>query len=1406
MSSPNALNGGLPEFRPVAIEQDDRPPSRASSVSSTTSHDRGRSRFVNGRVRRDSIASESSLFGEMAHDRPYDGPSPDAIPSAMSSFPHRVRSRSRSTSTARSFRFFNTDEVEHAHLVDQQQQQQQQMHAYDDDAHLNDEGNYVDLHPLEPNDELHSLHSVVSNGTHRRRYSVGHLSTHNKHLVDSTHRPLLDAYEHHYDDFDGSFRTPDVFEQTLYVKNDDMILAMAGYRLNKLRYVVYIILSVLTGGIAYLVLRWLPRWRIAFKGKRAPLSSCDFVVLENQYAQLSEHGVIKTNFNAPLSNLFTTHRKLDGGDDTEVSEYDPIVKTMQYFDYRYMRLILNPIDGKFELNNDWRDASWVNMADIKGGLSNQAVEERQTIFGENSINILEKSITEQVVDEILHPFYIFQIFSMILWSLDEYYFYATCIFIISTYGIFTSVRETRSNLRRLKELSKVESHVRVLRDGFWVTLSSTELVPGDVYEISDPSLNSFPGDCLLLLGDAIVNESMLTGESIPVSKYSASQEALYLLQEQDWDRIDSHELSKSFLYAGTKIVRVRKPGDYDGNAESSSSGIRTERSNDDVAVAMVIRTGFNTTKGSLTRSMLFPKPSKFKFYQDSFRYIGFMSAMATVGFVFYTVQFIRLGLAPSLIAFRALDLITIVVPPALPATLKIGTNVALGRLKKKSIYCISPNHVNVGGKLDIFCFDKTGTLTEEGLDVLGVHVADSNHARFSELLQSPEAIVNESIRTEDIEIRKAMLFSMATCHSLRNHEHDLIGDPLDKQMFNFTRWGYEEEDQYYRPHGSAEFSSGIVLSNEVSKLAPAVAHPPASLARLILLLENDSVLNIDAVDLGIVRMFEFVSSLRRSSVVVKRASDPSMVAYVKGAPEAIQLICKPGSYPENYEQLLHEYTHKGYRVIALASKILSRYSWFKAQRLTREEVETDLDFIGFVIFENKVKERTPSVLKELAVAKIKTVMCTGDNALTAVSVARECGLLNLDVPVFSGYVSSENDCLPDWVCVDDENLRLDNRTLTPLITDQLVRKYSPEAIREYSLVVIGDVFKRIVEQGSEELLEKMLTKSKVYARMSPDEKSELVSRLQDIDYSVGFCGDGANDCSALKAADVGISLSEAEASVAAPFTSRVFDISCVPVVIKEGRAALVTSFSCFKYMSLYSAIQFVTVGILYNSGTNLGDFQFLLIDMFLILPIAVFMAESGPYKLLCPKRPTANLVSQKILVKLVGQIFISIFFQISIYILVRHQPWYMPPVAGADDSHVQSSENTALFLASCYQYILIAIVLSIGPPYREALYKNYYFVITIAVTVCMISFVLFEPPQWLFNLLVLTRLSYGFKCVIIFNSVAYFISAWAGEKYVFVLLSEFIKSTRRTLNGGRKKQRKKFKILLEAQEREFSLF
>ena len=133
----------------------------------------------------------------------------------------------------------------------------------------------------------------------------------------------------------------------------------------------------------------------------------------------------------------------------------------------------------------------------------------------------------------------------------------------------------------------------------------------------------------------------------------------------------------------------------------------------------------------------------------------------------------------------------------------------------------------------------------------------------------------------------------------------------------------------------------------------------------------------------------------------------------------------------------------------------------------------------------------------------------------------------------------------------------------------------------------------------------IIQRGTVFARMGPDQKAQLIDELKKIDYQVVMCGDGANDCGALRTANVGVSLSDSEASVAAPFTASCGDISCIPELIREGRAALVTSFGIFKYMAMYSLIQFISVLILYTFGTNLGDKQFLWIDLAITTTVSI---------------------------------------------------------------------------------------------------------------------------------------------------------------------------------------------------------
>ena len=119
------------------------------------------------------------------------------------------------------------------------------------------------------------------------------------------------------------------------------------------------------------------------------------------------------------------------------------------------------------------------------------------------------------------------------------------------------------------------------------------------------------------------------GESVPVSKTPLTDDALKYL-DLSTPSIHPH-VAKHFLFSGTKVIRARRPQNVDDDEA--------------VALAVVMRTGFLTTKGALVRSMLFPKPSGFKFYRDSFRYIAVMAIVALLGFVASFINFVRLGVS-----------------------------------------------------------------------------------------------------------------------------------------------------------------------------------------------------------------------------------------------------------------------------------------------------------------------------------------------------------------------------------------------------------------------------------------------------------------------------------------------------------------------------------------------------------------------------------------------------------------------------------------------------------------------------------------------------------------------------------------------------------------------------------------
>lgn len=1084
-------------------------------------------------------------------------------------------------------------------------------------------------------------------------------------------------------------------------------LTLHGYQLSSWKAFSYYLISVITLGCPLLFSYWKPEWGVYWKRRKCPLSHADTLIIKDADGQLIvvplENEEVDTNFDpqyavtSHFANVAADGLQNGATDSTHLTE--PVKKFMRYFVYQHIRYLWMPYKKTFVCLRGYDNNTCISslLTDFRG-FSLEEQMQRQQLYGRNVISVEVKSYVNLLVTEILNPFYIFQIASIVLWSFDNYILYASCIFFVSCLSVAVSLFETRKQSQSLHDMIEASntSEVNVLRMTSEKTTveaqtSTVDLVPGDVVVIP-PNGCIMACDAVLISGNAIVNESMLTGESVPVTKTPVTAS-----EEKEIYCAEKHK--RHTLFCGTEVIQTR----YYGTAQEA-----------------VIKT-----------------------------------------------------------IVRTLDIVTIVVPPALPAAMTVGTYYAQSRLRKKGIFCISPPRINVSGKLKLVCFDKTGTLTEDGLEVWGVLEVERGK------LGAPVMDVSSIRHTSHL------IAGMASCHSLTYLHGNLTGDPLDVRMFEATKWTMEEAS---------------LGSSNYDQVAPAVVRPcikesyidPPDIANVV-----ETAMQVPY-EIGIVRQFPFSSNSQRMSVIVRVLGQQYMDLYVKGAPEVIQTLCSPETLPEDLGSILTQYTVQGFRVIALAHRTLdTKLSWHAAQRIPRDQVEKELTFIGLLILQNMLKPETTPVIHQLKAANIRSVMVTGDNILTAISVARDCGMVDVADSVLMAKVTSpasgqaptltfEPADTPDILVQHAD--RTDNGDIAVQLDSHKAR---------YHLAVTGKAW-GLICQYFPDLVPRIVAKGTVFARMSPDQKAQLVEELQAIDYIVGMCGDGANDCGALKAAHVGISLSEAEASVAAPFTSHTNNIECVPRVVCEGRCALTTNFSVFKYMALYSIIQFVSVLILYTAYSNLTDPEFLYIDLFIVTVVAVFMGYTGATNKLVPEKPLGNLLGAVNLFSVVSQILLVVLAQVAAYYYLQQQPWFVPnkPTPSEESDNTKSWETAAIFYTSSFQYLTLCFVFSPGYPFRKPIYTNVWLTISLLSLTVTSLLMLMCPWPWLMNFMQIKSdpddLLIAFRVTLLLIVCTHFVLSLSVE--YFLASSRFLKKFFQWITCKRAPKNKYKHVLQEMEE------
>jgi len=271
------------------------------------------------------------------------------------------------------------------------------------------------------------------------------------------------------------------------------------------------------------------------------------------------------------------------------------------------------------------------------------------------------------------------------------------------------------------------------------------------------------------------------------------------------------------------------------------------------------------------------------------------------------------------------------------------------------------------------------------------------------------------------------------------------------------------------------------------------------------------------------------------------------------------------------------------------------------------------------------------------------------------------------------------------------------------------------------LAVTAEAFDRIRSHSSPELFIKHVS---IFARMKPDQKEACVLLMQNGDQIVGMCGDGANDCSALSVAHCGVALSEAEASLVAPFAAK--DLSCMSVanVVREGRACLANSFSAFKYTLYYGLVQTLQMILAFSWNADFSQAMYVFEDFMVYVPLSFFVVKSNAAKKIKGVPPTSRVFGPATLGSLFGQLAITMITMLIAVTSLQKQEWYFPDqdpsiTVSRASANIPRSEVTTVFFVGMWMYITAGVSFTFGGQWRNPFYKNYGL-----MACCVISYIL----------------------------------------------------------------------------------
>ena len=305
------------------------------------------------------------------------------------------------------------------------------------------------------------------------------------------------------------------------------------------------------------------------------------------------------------------------------------------------------------------------------GLTSDEARRRLSQFGPNATPDVTPHPLRLILGKFWSPISVLLEVAIVLQLGLGEYIEATVIAVLLVFnaaiGFFHESR-AQTTIAALK--SRLALNASVLRDGAWVTLPAAGLVPGDIAKLSLGTVVA--ADVRVLDGSVLLDQSMLTGESLPVEAGPGTQS-----------------------YAGALVRRG------EAVAEVIATGVRTKFGR----TAELVRTAYvvSTEQKAVFRVV---------------RNLAGFNGVVTLALMLYAYE---IGMPVSEAIPLVLISVLASVPVALPATFTLATAIGAQALTKVGVLPTRLSAVDEAASMDVLCMDKTGTLTRNELAVAVVH-------------------------------------------------------------------------------------------------------------------------------------------------------------------------------------------------------------------------------------------------------------------------------------------------------------------------------------------------------------------------------------------------------------------------------------------------------------------------------------------------------------------------------------------------------------------------------------------------------------------------------------------------------------------------------------------------------------